>query len=113
MKQKASGLGIEMRTFTGKSGTKYLTFKTPRGSYHAFSEVIARDACCRLRIGSRHHAPALGQAVQGRVDPRSGSSHWRGHMYAGRGRLGGMRGIRQAGCGGRTKAIEPTNFSYH
>jgi hypothetical protein len=44
MKQKASGLGIEMRTFTGKSGTKYLTFKTPRGSYHAFSEVIARDA---------------------------------------------------------------------
>jgi len=69
MKQKASGLGIEMRTFTGKSGTKYLTFKTPRGSYHAFSEVIARDACCRLRIGSRHHAPALGQAVQGRVDP--------------------------------------------
>ena len=44
MKQKASGLGIEMRTFTGKSGTKYLTFKTPRGSYHTFSEVIARDA---------------------------------------------------------------------
>jgi hypothetical protein len=36
--------GIEMRTFTGKSGTKYLTFKTPRGSYHTFSEVIARDA---------------------------------------------------------------------
>jgi hypothetical protein len=36
--------GIEMRTFTGKFGTKYLTFKTPHGSYHTFSEVIARDA---------------------------------------------------------------------
>jgi hypothetical protein len=33
-----------MRTFTGKFGTKYLTFKTPRGSYHTFSEFIARDA---------------------------------------------------------------------
>ena len=52
MKQKASGLGIEMRTFTRKSGTKYLTFKTPRGSYHTFSEVIARDAAADC--GSDH-----------------------------------------------------------
>jgi hypothetical protein len=36
--------GIEMRSFTGKSGTKYLSFKTPPGSYHNFSEVVARDA---------------------------------------------------------------------
>jgi hypothetical protein len=58
-----------MRTFTGKSGTKYLTFKTPRGSYHTFSEVIARDAAADC--GSNQGAPrtAMGQAVQGWVDP--------------------------------------------
>jgi hypothetical protein len=44
MKQKASGLWYRNANLTGKFGTKYLTFKTPRGSYHTFSEVIARDA---------------------------------------------------------------------
>jgi hypothetical protein len=67
MKQKASGLGIEMRTFTCKSGTKYLTFKTPRGSYHTFSEVIARgrllpiaDRIRASRIGDGQNSSRLG-----------------------------------------------------
>jgi hypothetical protein len=59
MKQKAHGLGIEMRTFTGKSGTKYLTFKTQRGSYHTFSRSHCSRRCCRLRIGSGHHESGL------------------------------------------------------
>jgi hypothetical protein len=49
--------GIEMRTFTGKSGTKYFTFKTPRGRYHTFSEVIARDAAADC--GSDQGAPRI------------------------------------------------------
>jgi hypothetical protein len=33
-----------MRTFEGKDGSTYLVFRTPKGAYHVFREVNARDA---------------------------------------------------------------------
>jgi hypothetical protein len=33
-----------MRTFVGKSGINYLVFKAPDGSYHTYTEIVARDA---------------------------------------------------------------------
>jgi len=100
--KKRVAFGIEMRTFTGKSGTKYLTFKTPRGSYHTFSEVIARDAAADCGSDQGTSNQRWAKLFKGRVDPRSGSSHWRGHMYAG--------GAALAGCaesGRRGAGVEP------
>jgi hypothetical protein len=44
LKAKKKGAGFEMRTFTGKSGTSYLVFKTSGGAYHAFAETEAKTA---------------------------------------------------------------------
>ena len=94
--------GIEMRTFTGKFGTKYLTFKTPRGSYHTFSEVIARDAAadCGSDQGITNRRWAK-QFKAGLTQP--GALVAGGPMCTGRGRLGGMHGIRQAGVRGSSQ----------
>ncbi len=43
-KKKRSGLGLEIRTFSGKDGQNYLVFRTPKGAYHTFVEVEAKDA---------------------------------------------------------------------
>lgn len=44
MKEKKRGLGLEMRNFEGDDGTKYLVFRTAKGSYHVFAEVEAKQA---------------------------------------------------------------------
>ncbi len=43
-KAKRKGLGLELRTFSGKSGTSYLVFRTRVGSFHMFEEVEAKGA---------------------------------------------------------------------
>jgi hypothetical protein len=55
-KPKRKGLGLEARTFPGKSGATYLVFKTVDGSFHVFVETQAKDAaedCGAERIGTR------------------------------------------------------------
>jgi hypothetical protein len=42
-KEKRRGLGLEIRSFQGNDGS-YIVFKTPKGSYHAFKEVEAKQA---------------------------------------------------------------------
>lgn len=41
--KKRKGYGLQIITKVGTKG-KYLFFKTPNGSYHAFLEVAAKDA---------------------------------------------------------------------
>ena len=41
--KKRKGYGLQIVTMEGSKG-KYLFFKTPNGSYHAFLEVAAKDA---------------------------------------------------------------------
>src|ERR1700730_7629583 len=113
MKQKASGFGIEMRTFTRKSGTKYLTFKTPRGSYHTFSEVIARDAAADC--GSDHGTTRQRWAKLFKAGSIQGAAVVTGVAICtpGGAALAGCAESGRRGAGVETKAIEPTNFSYH
>jgi len=51
LKRKRSGVGLEMRTFKGSEG-RYLIFRTPQGSYHAFKEVEAKQAA--RDCGAKH-----------------------------------------------------------
>ena len=45
MKPKRQGAMIGFDTFQGKNGETYLVFKrTPRGGYHVFTEVEAKEA---------------------------------------------------------------------
>ena len=44
MKPKKQGLGLEMKTFTGKDGKSYLVFRTSAGAFHVFGEVEAKEA---------------------------------------------------------------------
>jgi hypothetical protein len=44
IKGKRSGFGLQMRTFTGKSGRTYIVFKLPSGAFHAFLETEAKEA---------------------------------------------------------------------
>lgn len=41
---KRKGLGLEARTFIGKTGRTYLVFKTLDGGFHVFQESEAKDA---------------------------------------------------------------------
>ena len=45
---KRGGLGLEAKTFKGKSGRIYLVFKTLEGGFHTFVETQAKDAGCRI-----------------------------------------------------------------
>jgi hypothetical protein len=44
MKPKPKGRGLDIRTFGASDGSTYLVFRTPKGAYHVFREVNARDA---------------------------------------------------------------------
>ncbi len=41
--KKRAGYGLQIKTKNGRNG-KYLFFKTPNGSYHAFLELAAKEA---------------------------------------------------------------------
>ena len=41
---KRSGVGLEMRVFTARRRRRYLVLRTPRGAFHVFAEVQAKDA---------------------------------------------------------------------
>jgi hypothetical protein len=43
-KRKRQGVGLEMKTFKGDDEQNYLVFRTPKGSYHTFLEVEAKEA---------------------------------------------------------------------
>lgn len=44
MKLKSKGTGLGIRTFRGKDGSTYLVFRTPKGAFHVFCEVNAKNA---------------------------------------------------------------------
>jgi len=44
VKKKREGLGLEMKTFSGKDGNSYLVFRTSAGAFHVFMEVEAKEA---------------------------------------------------------------------
>ena len=43
MKIKRPDFYMQIKAVVGKDGTNYVVFKTPKGSYHAFSEVEAKQ----------------------------------------------------------------------
>jgi hypothetical protein len=44
LKPKPQGRGLEIKSFTGNDGKSYLVFRTPRGAFHVFREVEAKEA---------------------------------------------------------------------
>ena len=44
IKAKKRGLGLDMRSFSGKNSSSYLVFRTSSGAFHVFQEVEAKDA---------------------------------------------------------------------
>jgi hypothetical protein len=43
-KPKKIGLGLEIKTFRGKSGRAYLVFRTQEGAFHVFTEVSTEES---------------------------------------------------------------------
>jgi len=43
-RKKRTDKALQMKTFEGKDGKTYLVFRAPKGSYHAFVEVEAKQA---------------------------------------------------------------------
>jgi hypothetical protein len=43
-KPKKLGLGLEVKTVRGRSGSAYLVFRTQDGKFHAFREVSAEES---------------------------------------------------------------------
>jgi hypothetical protein len=41
---KRQGLGLEVRTFVGRSGATYIVFRSTEGSYHVLTEIEAKRA---------------------------------------------------------------------
>jgi hypothetical protein len=44
LKKKHEGKSLEIKTFTGDDGTRYLVIRTLEGSYYTFVEVQAKQA---------------------------------------------------------------------
>jgi hypothetical protein len=44
---KREGTGLAIRIFQGKKGETYLVLRSPKGSYHVFAEVEAKEAAMR------------------------------------------------------------------
>jgi len=44
MKEKKKGVGLQIRSFTGRDGKQYLVFRTPTGAFNVFKEVEAKQA---------------------------------------------------------------------
>lgn len=53
-KAKRKGLGLEIRTFTGKSGSVYTVLRTTGGSFHVLVETEAKAAArdCGAKSGN-------------------------------------------------------------
>lgn len=43
LKQKRQGASLEIKTFDGSDGNRYVVFRTLDGSYHTFVEVEAKE----------------------------------------------------------------------
>jgi len=54
LKPKRSNSAINIRTFTGnKDGRTYLVFRSPKGSFHVFTETEAKEAA--IQCGAKRH----------------------------------------------------------
>lgn len=53
-KAKRQGLGLEAKTFIGKSGSSYVVFRSPGGSFHVLVETEAKAAArdCGIKSGN-------------------------------------------------------------
>lgn len=51
---KRQGLGLEIQSFKGSSGSSYIVFKSTTGSYHVFVEAEAKAAArdCGITKGT-------------------------------------------------------------
>jgi hypothetical protein len=54
VRKKRKDVSLEARTFTGKSGTCYLVFKTLGGGFHVFAETNAKDAAKDCGAQGKH-----------------------------------------------------------
>ncbi|HZT20069.1 MAG TPA: hypothetical protein VFA23_11755, partial [Dongiaceae bacterium] len=50
-KAKKRGVGLEVRTFKGRSGAAYVVFKATNGSFHVFVETEAKAAAVDCGAG--------------------------------------------------------------
>ncbi len=63
LKPKRSGLGLGLRSFTGKDGKTYLVFRTNRGAFHVFGEVEAKEAARQCGASVEKHTSAMWKAL--------------------------------------------------
>jgi hypothetical protein len=61
LKPKKKGVGLEVKTFPGQDGNTYLVYRTPRGAYHVFLEVEAKEAArqCGAQDDGKHNTVTL------------------------------------------------------
>lgn len=64
-KQKRKGFGLEVKSFQGQDGRSYLIFRTPRGAYHAFVEVEAKQAARECGVKVEKNTRAMWRAIWG------------------------------------------------
>lgn len=52
LKGKRGSVGLEIKSFKGRSGNQYVVLRTPKGSYHVLVEVEAKAAArdCGVKI---------------------------------------------------------------
>ena len=43
IKPKRKGVGLEIRTTRDKKNREFIIFKHPKGSYHVFTEITAKE----------------------------------------------------------------------
>ena len=54
MRKKRSNVALEVKTFDGGSGTRYLVFRTPDDRFHVFAETEAKAAAKDCGGEGRH-----------------------------------------------------------
>ena len=63
LKPKKTGLGLALKTFTGKDGKTYLVFRTTKGSFHVFGEVEAKEAARQCGATVEKNTRAMWESV--------------------------------------------------
>lgn len=66
VKPKKHGLGLEIRTFEGKSNRSYIVFRTKSGSFHVFQEVEAKAAARDCGAESEGNTRQMWQKLWGK-----------------------------------------------
>lgn len=62
-KDKRRGLGLNVKTFTGRDGRSYLVFRTPAGSFHTFVEIEAKQAARECGAKAERNTRAMWRSI--------------------------------------------------